>query len=60
LRRDSIVFCEEISTIDRTFFRRGPWGERVTADVMDQVIRAVRRALGDVVPEGDLAAQPPG
>ncbi len=53
LRRDSILFCEEISTIDRTFFRRGPWGERVTAEVMASVIRSVRRAIGEVVPEAE-------
>ena len=58
LRRDSVLFCEEISTIDRTFFRRGPWGDRVGAEVMDSVIRAVRRALGDVVPDVEVTAQP--
>lgn len=51
LRRDSVLFCEEISTIDRDFFQRGPWGERVTDETMKAVLRAVRRALGEVVPE---------
>lgn len=53
LRRDSVLFCEEISTIDREFFERGPWGAKVTDEVMAGVIRAVRRALGDVVPEAE-------
>lgn len=51
LRRDSVLFCDEISTIDRDFFQRGPWGGKVGDDVMNAVLRAVRRALGEVVPE---------
>ncbi len=51
IRRDSVIFCEEITTIDRDFFRRGPWGTNVTGDVLDAVLRAVRRALGEVIPE---------
>lgn len=51
LRRDSVAFCEEIATIDRDFFGRGPWGPKVGEDVLDAVVRAVRRALGEVVPE---------
>ncbi len=51
IRRNSVIFCEEITTIDRDFFRRGPWGTSVGADVLDAVLRAVRRALGEVVPE---------
>lgn len=51
VRRDSVLFCEEITTIDRDFFRRGPWGASVGADVLDAVLRAVRRALGEVLPE---------
>lgn len=51
IRRESMLFCEEISTIDRDFFQRGPWGARVDDDVMNAVLRAVRRALGEVVPE---------
>lgn len=54
LRRDSVLFCEEISTIDRDFFERGPWGAKVTDEVMAAVIRAVRRALGDIVPEAEV------
>lgn len=48
---DSVLFCEEITTIDRDFLSRGPLGEPVSAALLDQVIRAVRRALGEVVPE---------
>lgn len=51
LRHESVLFCEEITTLDRQFFQRGPWGERVTDETMAAVLRAVRRALGEVIPE---------
>jgi mRNA-degrading endonuclease toxin of MazEF toxin-antitoxin module len=51
LRRESVLFCEEITTIDRDFFQRGPWGERVDPTILDAVVRGVRRALGEVLPE---------
>lgn len=47
--RDGVVFCEEITTIHREFLERGPLGPPVPEQVMDEVIRAVRRALGEVV-----------
>jgi mRNA interferase MazF len=46
LRHDSVLFCEELTTIDKSFLEDGPRG-RVSRDLMDQVIVAVRRALGD-------------
>jgi mRNA-degrading endonuclease toxin of MazEF toxin-antitoxin module len=47
----SVLFCEEISTIDHDFLVRGPLGSPVEASVLAQVLRAVRRALGEAVPE---------
>jgi mRNA-degrading endonuclease toxin of MazEF toxin-antitoxin module len=47
----SVVFCEEITTIDRDFLRRGPLGQRLQDSVMDAVVRGIRRAIGEVVPE---------
>ncbi|MBI2982767.1 MAG: type II toxin-antitoxin system PemK/MazF family toxin [Chloroflexi bacterium] len=52
LRHGSVLFCEEVTTLDRQFFQRGPWGDKVGDDVMTAVLRAVRRALGEVLPEG--------
>jgi mRNA-degrading endonuclease toxin of MazEF toxin-antitoxin module len=46
LRYDSVLFCEELTIIDKTFVQDGPRG-RVSLDLLDQVIIAVRRALGD-------------
>ncbi len=51
IRHDSVLFCEEITTLDRDFLQRGPLGPPVPDAVLQQVLRAVRRALGEVVPE---------
>lgn len=51
IRRESVLFCEEVTTIHRDFLARGPWGARVEQDLLRRVVRAVRRALGDVVLE---------
>ncbi|HYW89388.1 MAG TPA: type II toxin-antitoxin system PemK/MazF family toxin [Chloroflexota bacterium] len=47
LRYGSVLFCEELTTIDKTFLEEGPRG-RVSQDLLDQVVIAVRRALGDL------------
>jgi mRNA interferase MazF len=51
IKKDGVLFCEELTTIDRDFLSRGPWGAPVGSDVLDAVIRAVRRALGETVSE---------
>jgi mRNA interferase MazF len=51
LRSPGVLFCEEITTIDREFLFRGPMGPRLSRSILEAVLRAVRRALGDVVPE---------
>ena len=45
-----VFFCEEITTIDRDCLREGPTGSLAHTPIMGAVIRAVRRALGEVVP----------
>jgi mRNA-degrading endonuclease toxin of MazEF toxin-antitoxin module len=50
-RTSGVLFCEEITTIDRDFLYRGPLGPRLSAPVLDAVLKAVRRVLGEVVPE---------
>jgi len=49
LPHDSVLFCEEIATIDWDFLEDGPLGPPMPEAVLEEVIRAVRRALGDVV-----------
>jgi mRNA interferase MazF len=51
LQQPSLAFCEEITTIDRDFLRRGPLGHRLDDSVMNAVIRGIRRAIGETVPE---------
>lgn len=51
LDHESVVFCEEITTIDRDFLSRGPLGPRLEHTVMEAVVRGIRRAIGEVVPE---------
>jgi mRNA interferase MazF len=51
IRRPGVLFCEEVTTIDRDFLYRGPLGPRLSRPVLETVLRAVRRALGDTVPE---------
>jgi mRNA-degrading endonuclease toxin of MazEF toxin-antitoxin module len=50
LRHNSVIFCEEITTIDRDFLARGPVG-RLSPKLMDTVVRSIRRAIGEVVSE---------
>jgi mRNA-degrading endonuclease toxin of MazEF toxin-antitoxin module len=51
IERDSILRCEEITSLSHEFFVDGPLGATVSHNVIDRVIRAVRRAMGEVVVE---------
>ena len=46
LRYDSVLFCEELTTLDKEFLEDGPRG-RVATELLDQVVVAVSFALGD-------------
>ena len=43
---ESVLFCEEITTIHESFLEDGPRG-RVSNEVLEAVVLAVRRAIGD-------------
>jgi mRNA-degrading endonuclease toxin of MazEF toxin-antitoxin module len=47
---DSVLFCDELATIDRDYLAEGPLGKPVPPEVLREVIRAIRRALGEVLP----------
>ncbi|GAC1492907.1 MAG: hypothetical protein NVS1B1_10710 [Candidatus Limnocylindrales bacterium] len=49
--RAGVGFCEASTTIERDFLRRGPLGPVVEEQILEQVCRAIRRAVGEVVPE---------
>ena len=46
LSYDSVLFCEELTTVDNDFLTDGPRG-RVSTELLEAVVIAVRRALGD-------------
>jgi mRNA-degrading endonuclease toxin of MazEF toxin-antitoxin module len=46
---DSVLFCEELTTIDRDFLQQGPLGPPVPASVLETIVRSIRRAMGEVV-----------
>lgn len=48
LPHDSVLFCEEITTLDCEFLDEGPLGDRIPESLLQRVIRAVRIAIGDV------------
>jgi mRNA-degrading endonuclease toxin of MazEF toxin-antitoxin module len=51
LAHDSVLFCEGITTIHQRFLVDGPLGPPVPAALLQEVLRAIRRALGEVVYE---------
>ena len=46
---DSMVWCEEVTTIDREWLENGPVGT-VPDEILRAVVIGIRRAVGDVVP----------
>ncbi len=48
LEHDSVLFCEEITTLDTEFLHQGPLGDQVPDSLLRRVVRAVRIAIGDV------------
>ena len=49
-RRDSMAKCEQITTLDKSLLVRGPFAGRVPQPLLDEVVRAIRRAVGEVLP----------
>lgn len=48
---ESVLFCDELTTIADVFLAGGPLGPPVPVPTLEAVVRAVRRAVGEVVPE---------
>ena len=49
-RHDSMAKCEQLTTLDKRFLVRGPFAGRVPDPLMHDVVRAIRRAVGEVIP----------
>jgi len=50
LRQDSMAKCEQITTLDKRFLVRGPFAGRVPDATVADVVRGIRRAIGEVLP----------
>jgi mRNA-degrading endonuclease toxin of MazEF toxin-antitoxin module len=48
---DSILLCEQLATLNKVFVFDGPLGGTVAPSLLGRINRAIRRALGEVVPE---------
>jgi len=48
---DSVLFCEEFTAIAEGFLADGPLGASVPEVLLRHVVRAIRRAIGEVIPE---------
>lgn len=48
--QDSIAECEQITCLDKQFLAHGPLGHPVPETLLNEVIRAIRRAVGEVLP----------
>src|SRR5258708_2128469 len=44
LDHESLAYCEQITTVDRDFLRRGPMGDRLIAGHIESVVLVIRRA----------------
>jgi mRNA-degrading endonuclease toxin of MazEF toxin-antitoxin module len=49
-RHDSMAKCEHITTLDKRFLLRGPFAGRVPERLLDEIVRAIRRAVGEALP----------
>src|SRR5438552_15286573 len=59
IKKNSVLFCEELTTLDRDFLTHGPLGAPVASEILGAVLSAVRRALGDTLPEPASARSRP-
>lgn len=53
LDHDSVVFCDEITTLHHSFMGERPLGSRVPARILNAIVQAIRRAVGEIVAEPD-------
>lgn len=44
---DSVLFCEELTTLHLSYFSRGPMGRALAEEFLLLVVKGVRRSLGD-------------
>lgn len=50
LRETSMAKCEQVTTLDKSFLVRGPFAGTISAGLMEEVEKAIQRAIGIPVP----------
>ena len=48
--QDSMAKCEHVTTLDKQLLVRGPYGGRIPDALISDVVRAIRRAIGEALP----------
>lgn len=49
LRSASMAKCEQIATLDKSLLLKGPFAGRLSPGRIDELRKAVRRALGEII-----------
>lgn len=49
IAHDSVLFCEEISCLHEDFLCAGPMGPPAPRAILGEVVKAIRRSVGEVV-----------
>ena len=47
---DSMANCEHITALDKRFLARGPLGDPIPENLVHEIVLAVRRAVGEIIP----------
>jgi len=50
LKQVSMVKCEQVTTLDKSFLLRGPFAGTISAEKMHEIEKGVQRAIGILVP----------
>ncbi len=46
LKETSMAKCEQIATLDKSFLIRGPFAETISPSLMQEIEKAIQRAIG--------------
>lgn len=49
LKEPSVAKCEQVTTLDKSFLLRGPFAGTISSSLMQEIERAIQRAIGIVI-----------
>ncbi len=49
LKEPSVAKCEQVTTLDKSFLLRGPFAGTISSSLMQEIERAIQRAIGVVI-----------